>query len=237
MTATEKDAAAERDAHEVATGCCSPPADPRIARRFDQTSREWTDADGFPDMVDVSAKLLDLLRDAPLRRPSILEMGSGTGGLSVALLEMGARRVSGLDLSQASVDLARRRSVAAGVADRATFEVGDAADAAIESHDWVVLDRVICCFADCDRIVGRATELAGERIGITLPESRGWRGLVNRPLWAAENVWDLLNGGCRGYVHDLRRIEKRLAAAGFQAGLSARIGLWHIGIYDRSSTG
>jgi magnesium-protoporphyrin O-methyltransferase len=233
MTATEREAAAERDAREIATGCCSPPADPRIARRFDRTSGEWADGDGFPDMVDVSAGLLDLLRDAPLRRPSVLEMGSGTGGLSVALLEMGARRVSGLDLSQSSVDVARRRSVEAGVADRATFEVGNAVDAAAESHDWVVLDRVICCFADCDRLVGRATELARERIGITLPESRGWRGLVNRPLWAAENVWDLLNGGCRGYVHDLGRIERRLAAAGFRAGPSARVGLWHIGLYDR----
>jgi 2-polyprenyl-3-methyl-5-hydroxy-6-metoxy-1,4-benzoquinol methylase len=233
MTATEKEVAAEREAHEIASGCCSPPADPRIARRFDQTSGEWTDGDGFPDMVDVSAKLLDLLRDAPLRRPSVLEMGSGTGGLSIALLEMGAAHVSGVDLSQASVDLARRRSVEAGVADRATFEVGNAVEAATEPHDWVVLDRVICCFAHCERLVARATELARERIGITLPESRGWRGLVNRPLWAAENVWDLVNGGCRGYVHDLRRIEQRLAAAGFQAGPSARVGLWHIGIYDR----
>lgn len=235
MTATEKGAAEERDAHDIATGCCPPPADPRIARRFDRTSGEWTDGDGFPDLVDVSAKLLDLLRDAPLRRPSVLEMGSGTGGLSVAMLEMGARRVTGIDLSEASIDLARRRSVEAGVANRATFEVGNAVEVPVESHDWVVLDRVICCFAHCDRLVGRATELAGERIGITLPESRGWRGLVNRPLWAAENVWDTLNGGCRGFVHDLRRIEKRLAGAGFQAGPSARIGLWYISTYDRSS--
>ncbi len=237
MTPTDREAAANRDANEIGNGCCSPSVDPRIARRFDQTSGEWADGDGFPDMVDVSAKLLDLLRDAPLRRPSVLEMGSGTGGLSVALLEMGAARISGLDLSQASVDLARRRSVEAGVADRATFEVGNAAEVEVQPHDWVVLDRVICCFADCDRLVSRAASLANERIGITLPESRGLRGLVNRPLWAAENVWDLLNGGCRGYVHDLRRIEKRLAAAGFQAGPSARVGLWHIGIYDRSSTG
>jgi magnesium-protoporphyrin O-methyltransferase len=233
MTATEHEAEAERG-HEAASGCCSPSADPRIARRFDRSSAEWTDGDGFPDMVDVSAKLLDLLRDAPLRQPSVLEMGSGSGGLSVALLEMGAARVMGVDLSQASVNLARRRSVEAGVADRATFEVGNAVEAATEPHDWVVLDRVICCFPDCDRLVERATGLAMERIAITLPESRGWRGLINRPMWAAENIWDLLTGGCRGYVHDVRRIEKRLAAAGFQAGTSARVGLWHIGIYDRA---
>lgn len=234
MTPTDHEVATDRDIGEIATGCCPPSVDPRIARRFDQTAGEWTDGDGFPEMVDVSAQLLDLLRDAPLRRPSVLEMGSGTGGLSVALLEMGARRVTGLDLSRASIELARRRSVHAGLADRVTFEVGNAAHADVQPHDWVVLDRVMCCFADVDLLVGRAVDLAGERIGITLPESRGWRGLVNRPLWAAENVWDLLSGGCRGYVHDLRRIERRLAAGGFRAGPSGRVGLWHIGTYDRT---
>ena len=230
MTLTQKDLAEERDAD----GCCPPPPDPRIARRFDQTSGEWTDGDGFPDIVDVSAKLLDLLRDAPLRRPTVLEMGSGTGGLSVALLEMGALRVSGIDLSRASVEVARRRSVEAGVADRATFEVGNAAAAETEPHDWVLLDRVICCYGHPDRLVGRAIELAGERIAMTLPDSRGWRGVANHVVWTAENVWDLLTGGCRGYVHDLRRIERQLRNAGFERTASRHVGLWHIGVYDRA---
>lgn len=218
---------------EPARGCCDAPADPRIARRFDQKAGAWVDAEDFPEMVDVSARLLDLLRDTPLRRPSVLELGCGTGGLSVALLQMGAERVTGVDLSSSSVDVARRRATVAGFAEQASFEVGDAAMTDLGPHDWVLLDRVICCFADVERLVGHAIELAHERIGISLPESRGWRGLVNRPLWAAENAWDLVSGGCRGYVHDLRRIEARLAAAGFRPAASARAGLWHIGIYDR----
>lgn len=225
---------AEPGDQEIATGCCPPPTDARIARRFDKKVGDWTDAEAFPELVDVSAHLLDLLRDATLRRPSVLELGSGTGALSVALLEMGASRVTGVDLSPASVEVATRRATDAGYAEQATFEVGNAANAPLEPHDWVILDRVICCFGDVERLLGRAMGLAGERIAITLPESRGWRGLVNRPLWAAENVWDLLSGGCRGYVHDLRRIERRLATAGFRGGPSGRVGLWHIGIYDRT---
>ena len=234
MTATENEAA-ERHAREIAAGCCSPPTDPRIARRFDQTSGEWTDGDGFPDMVDVSAKLLDLLRDAPLRRPSVLEMGSGTGGLSVALLEMGAARVTGIDLSTTSIEVASRRAQASGFAARASFRRGNAATADVEPHDLVILDRVICCFDDVERLVDRAITAAIERVAITVPESRGWRGLVNRPLWVAEHVWDLFHGGCRGYVHDLRRIERRFAAAGFRPVRATHAGLWHIGLYDRGT--
>jgi magnesium-protoporphyrin O-methyltransferase len=214
------------------TDCCAP-SDPRIARQFDARAEEWAELDEFPDLVDVSARLLDLLRDAPTRRPTVLEFGCGTGGVSVALLEMDATRVTGIDLSPASIELARRRAGAAGVEGRASFEVGNAAAADVEAHDWVVLDRVICCFGDADGLVTRAIDAAGERIAITLPESRGWRGLVNRPLWALEFAWDRLRGGCRGYVHDLRRIERRLAASGFALAASARVGLWFLGVYDR----
>ena len=227
-------ASTEHEIHEPSGGCCNAPPEPRIVRRFDRISGDWADADDFPDMVDVSAGLLDLLRDAPLRRPSVLEMGSGTGGLSVALLEMGASRVAGVDLSPASVDVARRRAAHAGFREHASFEVGNAAYAELGPHDWVILDRVICCFGDVERLVGRAVALAGERIGISLPESRGWRGLVNRPVWAAGSAWDALSGGCRGYVHDLRQIEWRLAEAGFRPGPSACVGLWHVGVYDRA---
>ncbi len=214
--------------------CCAPPPDPRIARQFDQRYAGWGDDEAFPDLVDVSGAILDLVRDATLRRPSVMELGCGTGALGVALLEMGASRLTGVDLSPASIDMARRRAAAGGYGDVARCEVGNAAEASEEPHDWVVLDRVICCYGDVDGLVGRAIALAGERIALSLPESRGWRGLVNRPLWALEyHGWDRWQGGCRGYVHDVRRIERRLADGGFRASGSERVGLWHIGVYDR----
>ncbi len=216
--------------------CCSAGADPRIARDFDARYEGWTPEEGFPELVDVSGAILDLLRDTALRRPSVIDLGCGTGALGVALLEMGAARLTGVDLSPASIDLARRRADDAGFGGVSAFEVGNGAETHAAPHDWVVLDRVICCYGDVDGLVGRAIDLAQERIAIAVPESRGWRGLVNRPLWFAEFAWDRLQGGCRGYVHDLRRIERRLAAAGFVPAGSDRIGLWHIGIYDRPNT-
>lgn len=212
---------------------CCPPADPRIARQFDARYDGWTEDEGFPELVDVSGAILDLVRDTALRRPSVLELGCGTAALGVALLEMGAARLTGVDLSPASIDLARQRADAAGFAEAATFEVGNAVATTADPHDWVILDRVICCYGDVATLVERAISLAGERIAISVPESRGWRGLVNRPLWLAEFAWDRWQGGCRGYVHDLLRIEHRLAAAGFRPTGSDRVGLWHIGIYDR----
>lgn len=217
-----------------APDCCTPAPDPRIARQFDDRYEGWTEDEGFPELVDVSAAILDLVRDATLRRPSVLELGCGTGGLGVALLEMGASRLTGVDLSPASIDLAQRRAADGGFGETARFEVGNAAATVGEPHDWVVMDRVICCYGDVDALLGRAIDLAGERIAISVPESRGWRGVVNRPLWMAEYWgWDRWHGGCHGYVHDLRRIERTLSAAGFERVASARRGLWWIAVYDR----
>lgn len=148
---------------------------------------------------------------------------------------MGASRLTGVDLSPASIELARRRAAAGGFDRVAQFEVGNAAETVTEPHDWVVLDRVICCYGDVDGLVARAVALARDRIAISVPESRGWRGLVNRPLWMVEYwAWDRWQGGCRGYVHDLRRIERRLADAGFRRAATDRLGLWYVGVYDRS---
>ena len=119
--------------------CCTPSADPRIARQFDARYDGWTEDEGFPELVDVSGAILDLVRDAALRRPSVLELGCGTAGLGVALLEMGASRLTGIDLSPASIDLARQRADAAGFAEAATFEVGNAVATAADPHDWVIL--------------------------------------------------------------------------------------------------
>jgi SAM-dependent methyltransferase len=214
--------------------CCSTPADALVAHRFDLRAGRWTDADRFPEMVDVSLGLFRAVADVAERRPTVLELGCGTGALSIALLGAGASRVSGIDLSPGSIDLARRRAAARGLADVASFSFGNAATALLERHDWVVLDRSICCFADGPGLVDAAIGAAGSRIAISAPESRGWRGVVNRMLWGAENLWDRVSGGCPGYVHDLRWIERRLAEAGFRRGQRAgHIGLWCVGVYDR----
>lgn len=213
------------------TACCTPKADARIARSFDG---RWAGTDEPPEMVGVSARLLDLMRDAPRRRPTVLELGCGPGALSVALLEMGATHVTGVDLSPGSIELARRRAVTAGFGAQARYEVGNAADVESDPQDWVILDRVICCFPEMDRLVAHAAGLARSALLVSVPESRGWRGLVNRVLWGIEAGWDTLRRGCRGYVHDVRRIERRLGAAGLRRTDSLHLGLWYLARYERA---
>jgi 2-polyprenyl-3-methyl-5-hydroxy-6-metoxy-1,4-benzoquinol methylase len=220
------------DQHE--SDCCA--VDPRIASHFDKRLAEQT-ADGeLPEMVDVSAMLLRLVSgDVAERRPSVLELGCGSGALSVALAQRGAARVDGVDLSPDAIAAAGRRATEAGVADAASFVVGDGALVEHAPHDWVVMDRVICCYPDPDGLLEAAARAAVTRVAFSAPIWRGWRGWVNRAGWGLENIpARLFKRACPTFVHDISRLERRLAAAGFARTASDTLGLWYAAVWERS---
>ncbi len=190
-------------------------------------------ATGF-GLGPVSRRLLSNLADVSEARPSVLELGCGPGALTLALVERGAARATGIDLSPASVEVARRRAVEAGVSDRADFRLGDAASVALEPHDWVVLDKVICCYRDVERLVATSMAATRRRYVFVVPDSRGVRGLLNRVWVWLENATNTVRGRpCPGYVHDVRVIEDRLHQAGFRRVRAATFRLWYLAIFDR----
>jgi SAM-dependent methyltransferase len=83
-------------------------------------SMDWLPFLGVPRLVE---RVLSIVRPAPGRR--ILDFGCGAGFLSIALAHRGAS-VEAIDISEASIALARARAEASGVADRIRFQVGDA---------------------------------------------------------------------------------------------------------------
>lgn len=220
-----------------ADDCCGAPArDQRIAGHFDRKTRERTAGGVLPPMVDVSIRLLEQLADdAAAQRPTLLELGCGTGAMIVALLEGGATSADGVDLSAESLATARRRADEAGVGERARFENGDAAVLDLAPHDWVVLDRVFCCYPDVEALLANASGAAVRRLAFSVPTSRGLRGLANRIFWGAEALLTRFRQGpCPGYVHSVDGIEARLAAAGFRRISHASTWFWYTAVWERS---
>jgi len=220
-----------------ADDCCAVPArDPRIAGHFDRKTRDRTAGGVLPPMVDVSARLLEqLASDAAAQQPTLLELGCGTGAMTVALLEAGATSANAVDLSPESLATARRRADEAGVGERAIFENGDAALLELASHDWVILDRVFCCYPDVEALLANASGAALQRLAFSVPTSRGLRGLANRIFWAAEAfLTRFQHGPCPGYVHSVDRIEARLAAAGFRRISHASTWFWYTAVWQRA---
>ena len=219
---------------EEAACNCPAETDPRIARYFDRRNqRRRTGAEQY-EMGKVTRRLLDALLDVGPAGHTVLEGGCGPGALLVELLTAGATAGTGIDLSAEAIEFARQRAEDAGVSDRATFVVGDAAAETRPAHDWVVLDKVICCYPHMERLLERTVGAARSLYAIALPVSYGWRGLLAKLALGAEAVvLALLRRPCPAYVHDIRRIEARLRAAGFDSVRREDTGMWHIELFAR----
>jgi SAM-dependent methyltransferase len=98
----------------------------------------------------------------PLEGKRLLEVGCGDGETGVLLAKLGAR-VTGIDISPRSVELATRRARAAGMSDRASFVCGPLATVDVpENHfDIVWGDGILHHIIDeLDRVLARVVRWA-----------------------------------------------------------------------------
>jgi len=217
------------------SGCACEPGTSigaRIGLHFDSKVNRSGSSAGS-SLHATTRSLLRLLGDPTGR--TVLELGCGRGGLMAELLRAGAAGASGLELSRASIEIARDRFAAWGLADRTTLAVGDGAEVPLDPHDWVVLDRVICCYPDADKLLANSMPAARRYYAFSVPNSHGWRGLAARMSRRLDNGWNGLRGRpCATFVHHLDRIDRTLRSAGFDRRASETRGLWYVAVYERA---
>lgn len=79
----------------------------------------------------------------------VIDLGSGVGALACAIATKSGARVTGLDWSEKNNASASARAAAAGVGDRATFDLGDiTSHRAAGTFDVIVLSNVLEHIAD-----------------------------------------------------------------------------------------
>jgi len=186
----------------------------------------------------VSRRLLDAIDAVGLERRSVLDIGCGSGDLALAALGRGAEQATGIDLGTGAVQEARRLSQHRGLADRATFFVGDGATTPLQQHDVVVLNRVYCCYPNVDGLLSNSLQAARRVYAFTAPISGGMAGVLNRIQIRLVNLWYRLRNnkfkGFRVFVHDLTEIDRRVRAGGFRQVATRRVRfVWHLAAYER----
>lgn len=189
-------------------------------------------------VAGVTAPLLSGLEAAGIVGKSILDIGCGIGDLATEAATRGASQTFGVDLSEKAVEEARRLASERGVADRATFQVGDGAEIALPKADVVVLNRVFCCYPNVDGLLQNSLAAAGTVYAFTTPRSRGFSGAIVKLQTWFENLWyrvrDKKFQGFRGFVHDVDLIDARVQAAGFRPIQRQRRRIvWHMAVYVR----
>ena len=116
----------------------------------------------------------------------MLEIGGGVGELHVELLKRGAERAVNLELSPAYDEEARLLLADLALEGRVERRLHDIAvePDAVEPVDVVVLNRVVCCYPDYERLLGAAATHARRALVFSYPR----RNALSRAIVTSQNA-------------------------------------------------
>ena len=193
--------------------CCSPYGhgeffSERMARRDARRyRRRGLDAAG--------RRVVDFLRDrCDVEGATVLEVGGGVGAIQLELLKAGAARAVNVELSDAYEEEAAALAREIGLDGRVERRLFDfaARPGEVESADFVVLHKVVCCYPDYRSLVGAAAVHARQALVLTFPRDEWW---TRAGFGALNALQSLRRQAFRAYVHP----PSRVAAAARDRGL------------------
>jgi 16S rRNA G966 N2-methylase RsmD len=179
-------------------GCCNPRGcdeffSPRFARRMAKRYRKR-------GLDKTATRMVEFLQSRGVDGASVLEIGGGVGEIQLELLRRGAARTINLELSPAYEREAGQLLREAGMEGRVDRRLHDIAiePAAVEPADIVVLNRVVCCYPDYERLLTAAGEHANRLLVFSHPP----RNAISRTLVAAQNLgFRLMRREFRTFTH------------------------------------
>lgn len=181
---------------------------------------------------NTTKKLLNLLMQQNLNGKTLLDIGGGIGAIQWFFLENGAKNTLDVDASNGYIKVAKAHAVENELADKAQFLTGDFIDNAeeIQAHDFVTLDKVVCCYPDYKSLIGQALEKCTDTIALTFPLG----GPLSKITAIIENIYfSFKKNPFNTYIHSPREIEEFIVSKGF-APVQKKISFpWHIQIYSR----
>lgn len=182
------------------------------------------------------AKETQLLIDALLAvlpaGARVLEIGAGIGAVHGTLLESGATHATTVDASTAYIRAARERARERGYLERVDHREGDFVDVAdsVEAADVVVLDKVICCYPDAERLVALSADRARRVYGFVVPHDRPLHRFASRLHNALRR---LTRSRFRSYVHPHPLVDRLLRERGFHPHSESATRVWAVRVYTR----
>ena len=164
---------------------------------------------------------------------TVLEIGGGIGDIEIELLRSGAERATNVELSAAYEELGTTLFEQEGFEGRIEWRYGDiSTDPELAPPaDVVVLNRVVCCYADMPALVGAAAEKTRRSLALSFPRDT----LLMRTGGRAINAWcRLRRSDFRFFVHPPPEIVAAARKRGLHLVHQHRGRLWQIAALERS---
>ena len=180
----------------------------------------------------MAKRIVDYLVSRGVEGHRVLEVGGGIGAAHVELLEAGAASAVNVEISHgyrdAADDLLRRR----GLEGRVEQRIGDFTEMAEDLRaDDVIMNRVICCYPEMERLMEAAVSASGRFLAVTFPRDR----MLFRLAIGVEALYHRVRGvDFRPYIHPPRAIMATAKRAGFEVAFEDRDFGWHGVVFERA---
>lgn len=163
---------------------------------------------------------------------SLLEIGCGVGYLHQWLLEKGASKAVGVDLSPSMLAEAEKLASKRGLTGRARYLQGDFLEISdtLETADITLLDKVICCYPDAQSLLACALSHTHKAIALTYP----------RDIWLTRLGVKVLNkvlawrgSEFRTFIHGTQKVEQWITSQGFHQCYQSQTFIWLTQVFER----
>ncbi|MDZ7268551.1 MAG: class I SAM-dependent methyltransferase [candidate division KSB1 bacterium] len=176
--------------------------------------------------------LVEGIRRSGLSHAGILEIGCGVGALHLTLLQNGAATAVGIDISEKMIATARRLAAEMALQPRTSYQQGDFLDLhdKLAAADVTILDKVICCYPDAQRLIAGAAARTRQTLAVSYPRHSHFARLAFRLVIAGLR---LLRFGFHPYYHPPAQIEAWIHTQGFEKAFEAHTPIWAVQVYQR----
>lgn len=164
--------------------------------------------------IGATNKLIEAMSGLPKKDKTLLDIGGGIGALQWEFLENEASNTTDIDGSEGYLHVAEEYATEKGWQDKVTFSEGDINDVVneLDKHDFVTLDKVVCCYPDYELILNNATAKCNEYLALTFPMS----GFISRTLNIFPSIYFWIKRSeFKTYIHSNRLIESAIENNGF----------------------
>lgn len=211
--------------------CCSTPNG--LDAMFNESIARGEAESYIKKGIDKRTRLVvDAVAAQGIAGASVLEIGSGVGGLHLELLKSGAARATSVDLSPAYLDAAKRIATRLGYEDVVEHRLLDIARQAdeVDAADVVVMNRVVCCYPHMRALVTSAADHAQQILALTFPRDTWWMRIGGMLL----NAWmRLTRSRFRFYLHPPAEIVETVKETGLATVFEKQSGPWNIAVFRR----
>ena len=179
----------------------------------------------------VTGKLLDFFGN-DLKEKTLLDIGGGIGAIQWHFLNHGSSQTTEVDYSDGYIEVAKSYAAENNWLGKANFVQGDFLEVAdaMEGHDFVSLDKVVCCYPDYKGLLNEALSKCNHTVGLVYPQDGYFSKFFNL---LSEVYFKLTGSPFRTYIHPVESVRQYISDQGFEIKHRSTNFPWHIETYSR----